>query len=78
MRPNGISKQKGIEEWINYRGLQPTKIIAVGDRENDVEMLEFADVAINVTVGHDSAKAVADHIIDTPANGGWATILNLI
>jgi hypothetical protein len=78
MRPNGISIQKGIEAWINHRGLKPKQIIVIGDGDNNIEILEFTDLAISETVGHDSVKVVADKITNAPEVGGWAAILDLI
>ena len=76
IQPRNISKLDGIRSYLAYAGLQPDRIIAIGDGSNDVEMLEHADVALGVAGGHTEALDVADVIIPHPTDGGWASVLD--
>ena len=78
VRPSGISKWSGVVAFCREHGLDPGRVLAVGDGANDVELLEAAKVACAVAGGHASALALADHLIDPPSAGGWAALLDLI
>lgn len=40
------SKGHALRRWAEERGLRPEQIMAIGDNHNDLEMLEFAGVAV--------------------------------
>jgi Cof subfamily protein (haloacid dehalogenase superfamily) len=40
------SKGHALKRWAEERGLRPEQIMAIGDNHNDLEMLEFAGVAV--------------------------------
>ena len=42
----GCSKGTALKYLAGYYGLVPTEILAIGDNHNDLEMLEFAGVAV--------------------------------
>ncbi len=46
--PLGIDKGTGVSAWLDYAGISPRRIVAVGDGENDVPLLLRADVRIAV------------------------------
>ncbi|MEM9135048.1 MAG: HAD family hydrolase [Actinomycetota bacterium] len=76
VQPAGISKQTGIEAYLQTRDLRPERVIVIGDGNNDLEMLAAADVALGVAGGHEEALALADEVIPAPAEGGWARVLD--
>jgi len=78
VRPPGVSKWAGVLSWCADQGIDPTRVLAVGDGENDVELLAGASVAVVVSDGCDAALALADHVIDPATSGGWGTVLDLL
>ena len=38
----GCSKGHALERWANYRGIDRSEVMAIGDNYNDIEMLRFA------------------------------------
>ena len=38
----GCSKGHALERWANYRGINRSEVMAIGDNYNDIEMLTFA------------------------------------
>jgi hydroxymethylpyrimidine pyrophosphatase-like HAD family hydrolase len=76
-RPAGVSKWEGVLAWCRDQGLDADRVLAVGDGENDVELLSAAAVSVVVRDGCDEALALADHVIAPPAEGGWSEILEL-
>ena len=48
------------------------EIIAFGDGENDMEMLQFAGIGVAMGNATDELKAQADYVTDTNENDGVA------
>ena len=60
--PGGVSKAKRLSEWAAQNGLEPERVIAFGNSENDVEMLtNFEGVAMGNASA--AAKAAAKRVI---------------
>ncbi|MED6181875.1 hypothetical protein PIB30_023398 [Stylosanthes scabra] len=60
--PLGTSKGNGVKMLLDHLGVTPKEIMAIGDGENDVEMLELASVGIALSNGSEKTKAVANII----------------
>lgn len=76
--PPDLSKWDGVEAFCRQRGLDPTKVLAIGDGPNDLELLDGAAIAVAPADSHPEALARADHIVPRAADGGWAGILDLV
>lgn len=76
--PLGASKWDGVVAFCERHGFDRTRVLAVGDGPNDVEMLREAVVAVAPSDGHPAAVALADHVVDPASAGGWASVLDLI
>ena len=59
------------------QGIDPGRVLAVGDGANDLELLEGAAVACVVDTAAPAGLARADHLIGPPGTGGWAAVLEL-
>ena len=57
-------KDIGIKEILQYYNLELSEIMAFGDGDNDVKMLEIAGVSVAMGNGNANVKAVADYITD--------------
>lgn len=60
--PKGANKGSAIARYV---GTEKYTIFAVGDGDNDYEMLEHADVGIAMGNASEKLKSVADHIVGT-------------
>jgi hydroxymethylpyrimidine pyrophosphatase-like HAD family hydrolase len=78
VRPPEISKWSGVLAFCAEQGIDPARILAVGDGANDLELLEGAAVACAVATATPPVLARADHIIGPPSTGGWAAVLDLV
>lgn len=68
----GINKSVGLKFICNYLGIAMNDTIAIGDSENDIEMLEKAGIGIAMGNAVEAAKAVADDITLTNSEDGVA------
>jgi hydroxymethylpyrimidine pyrophosphatase-like HAD family hydrolase len=78
IRPPDVSKWSGVLAFCADRGLDPSRVLAIGDGANDVELLEAAAVPCTVTTAAPAALARARHVLGPPATGGWAAVLDLV
>ncbi|MDD6795873.1 MAG: Cof-type HAD-IIB family hydrolase [Clostridiaceae bacterium] len=60
--PNDINKGKALKELVEEEGIDPSKVIAVGDNMNDIEMIEYASYGFCVENGLDILKERAEYI----------------
>lgn len=71
--PEGCSKALGVKKLCENLGLDPaTDLMAMGDAENDVEMLQLAAVGVCVGNGSKLAKDAADIVLDETSDEGAA------
>lgn len=66
----GVNKAFGLEKLAQKLNIQPSEIAAIGDAANDIEMLEYAGLAIAMGNASEEVKAIADIITDTNENNG--------
>jgi hydroxymethylpyrimidine pyrophosphatase-like HAD family hydrolase len=78
VRPPQVSKWSGVLAFCADHGIDPGRVLAVGDGANDLELLEGAAVACAVATATPAVLARADHILGPPASGGWAAVLDLV
>lgn len=65
-----VNKAKGIECVLAAAGCSKEDTVAVGDSENDIEMLELAGLGIAMGNGTPAVKAAADALTDSVENDG--------
>lgn len=70
--PSGVSKATGLKKLADRLGIQAEEIMALGDANNDLEMLEFAGLGIAMGNANQQVKAIAQDITDTNENNGVA------
>ena len=66
----GVNKAFGLEKLAQKLNIQPSEIVAIGDAANDIEMLEYAGLAIAMGNASKEVKAIADIVTDTNENNG--------
>lgn len=65
LTPPGITKAVGIEALRQHLGLDREEIMACGDADNDLSMLEYAGFSVVTDNGLPEAKALADFVTDS-------------
>lgn len=60
--PIGTSKGGGVKMLLDHLGISAKEIMAIGDGENDIEMLQLASLGVALENGAEKTRAVADVI----------------
>ncbi len=69
--PRGVSKLSGARALQSHLGSSEGRILAVGDSENDLELLRGADMSVAVANADARVKAVAKEITGFNGEGGF-------
>ncbi len=77
-RPPGVNKWTGTVAYCAVRGLDTGRVLAIGDADNDAELLEGASVAIAVADASPAAMERAELVVAPAVDGGWAGIIELV
>ena len=72
---NGIHKAWGLEELLKRWNLKPEQIMAFGDSENDIEMLELAGISYAMENAEESVKEVATKVAPANSQAGVYQVL---
>ena len=74
----GMTKQQTILKLLKHLNISPQEMIAIGDGENDIDMLKMAGLAIAMGNASDQVKEVADMITDSNDNSGVGKALEKV
>ncbi len=69
--PKGVSKLLGARELLAHLGLGIHEAMAVGDSDNDFELLKNTPLSVAVANAEDKVKAVASEITGANTEGGF-------
>ncbi len=78
IQPPGLGKGKALEKIAKLLGLDLSEVAAVGDGENDVEMLNIAGFSAAPGDAADDAKRAAKYVASAPGGSGFKEIASLI
>lgn len=70
----GISKGLAVNNFCAHSGIPPSRVMAIGDSENDITMLEFAGHSIAMANASPQVQQTADWVTKSNEEGGvaWA------
>lgn len=73
---SGLSKASGLSHLSKSMNIPPERIIAFGDENNDLEMIDYAGTGVAMSNAIDELKSIADLITPTSNNeDGIAQVL---
>jgi len=72
---NGLNKAVGLSKAASYLGIPKERIIAFGDEDNDLEMIEYAGVGVAMGNAIEPLKNIANEITLTNNEDGIAELL---
>ncbi len=58
----GINKASSLEAICELKNIKPEEVIAFGDEQNDIKMLQFAGLGVAMGNASEKLKAVADEV----------------
>lgn len=68
----GLNKAKGIEKVLELTGIKKENTIAIGDSNNDYDMLEFAGIGVAMANSQQRILDMADYITASAKESGVA------
>ncbi len=72
---SGLNKAVGLKRVSDWIGIPPERIIAFGDEDNDLEMIEFAGTGVAMGNGIRELKAIANELTASNEEDGIALFL---
>jgi Cof subfamily protein (haloacid dehalogenase superfamily) len=73
--PARATKASGLSRVCNEYGIAASEVIAIGDGEGDVSMIQWAGLGVGVGDAHPEVIASADLRIDGPDHNGVAELI---
>ncbi len=70
------TKGNAIKFLANKLGFTEKEVLAIGDQNNDIEMVETAGIGVAMGNGTEEIKAKANYITDTVDNEGFVKAIN--
>jgi len=74
--PATASKGAALRALAAHVRVPLERVIAIGDEENDVDMLRAAGLGVAMPDASDAVRAAADRVAPTPAEGGLLALLS--
>lgn len=68
-------KVRGIKYFCDFYGIHPNEVMAFGDAENDIDMLNFAGIGVAMGNAQECVKKTADYVTADVDEGGISLAL---
>lgn len=69
-------KSSGIEHLCNMWGIKKEEVLAIGDQNNDIELLKAGGIAVAMGNATEELKQYADYITDTVDDDGFVKAID--
>ncbi|MFQ5828283.1 MAG: Cof-type HAD-IIB family hydrolase [Candidatus Methylomirabilia bacterium] len=73
--PAGVSKGEALKFLARHLGISLARVIAVGDQENDIEMIQTAGIGVAMSHSPPHVRAAARRVAPPPEAGGLTALL---
>lgn len=70
--PSGVNKGTALAELAGMLGLDAAQVMAMGDYDNDLDMIRYAGLGVAMGNASERVKTVADHVTLTNEESGVA------
>lgn len=78
VRPVGSTKAAGLKALLRNLQIEPSTVMAIGDNDNDVELLDAVGISVCVANASPSAQAVSRFKTQYPSKQGAIEALDLV
>ena len=72
----GLNKAEGIKKVLEATGIKPENTIAIGDSNNDYDMLKYAGIGVAMANSQQSILNIADYVTVSNFDCGVAKAIN--
>ncbi|WP_228373133.1 HAD family hydrolase [Demequina maris] len=76
LTPPGVSKASALETLRRHLGVYPDHTVAVGDGNNDIDMLQWAGRSAAMGTAPEHVKEAADEVVGSVEEDGILTVLD--
>lgn len=73
--PRGTSKGNAVRKLCEYYEIPREEVIAIGDNENDISMLEYAGLGVAMGNAEEKVKNIADYITTSNNEDGVGRVI---
>lgn len=74
----GVSKGLAMLKVAEMMGIERSKIVAIGDNMNDIDMIRKAEIGIAVANAEEEVKRTANYVVCSNNDGAVADVLDMI
>ena len=78
MRPAGCSKWEAVLRYCEATGRDADRVLAIGNDDNDVELLQNAALSLVMAGSSSAALLAADRVVGPVEDGNWAELLTYV
>lgn len=78
IRPLDSTKGVALKEVLSHLKLTPSQVMAIGDNDNDIELLSAVDISVSVANASLRARSVSNFTTKYPSSSGVIEALQLI
>ena len=71
-----VCKGTAVKALADYYKIKREEVIAIGDNDNDIEMIEYAVLGVAMGNSRNSIKDIADYVTATNDEDGVAKVIN--
>ncbi len=71
-----VDKGKSLERLAKYLDIDMSNVMAIGDNDNDIEMLQAAGISVAMGNANDNIKSIADYVVSSNDNNGVFEAIN--
>jgi len=75
--PQNTSKGSSLAILLKRMNIDSTEVMAIGDGENDIEMLQAAQIGVAMSNGSAQLKKIADFVVSSNDKDGVAEAINM-
>ena len=73
--PKGTTKATALKQLAQHLEIEPQEIMALGDANNDIEMIQFAGLGVAMGNSSNHVKKLANYVTDTNDANGVSTAI---
>lgn len=78
IRPKGSSKAKAVDGLCKKLGIERNQVLAMGDNDNDVELLDWAGLGVSVYAATEAAREASAYVSEYGVGQAAIDVIELV